>query len=104
MRLERLFKKEVGGLRYREHVTGGGPRFRDHARELGRHLGACFWVITPLTASCSTLDARAPAWPGAVVDSAPTLKAETPVAVREGEALAEVAWAWIPAAIRVATR
>jgi hypothetical protein len=40
VRLERLFKKEVGGLRYREHVTGGGPRFRDHACELGRHLGA----------------------------------------------------------------
>jgi bifunctional non-homologous end joining protein LigD len=34
-RLKRLFKKEVQGLRYNEHVTGDGPRFREHACKLG---------------------------------------------------------------------
>jgi ATP-dependent DNA ligase len=34
-RLKRLFKKEIQGLRYNEHVTGGGPRFREHACKLG---------------------------------------------------------------------
>ena len=34
-RLQRLFKKEIGGLRYSDHVTGGGPRFREHACKLG---------------------------------------------------------------------
>src|SRR4030088_1915726 len=33
--LKRLFKKEVQGLRYNEHVTGDGPRFREHACKLG---------------------------------------------------------------------
>src|SRR5882757_1895088 len=28
-RLKRLFKKEIQGLRYNEHVTGDGPRFRE---------------------------------------------------------------------------
>jgi bifunctional non-homologous end joining protein LigD len=30
-RLKRLFKKEIQGLRYNEHVTGDGLRFREHA-------------------------------------------------------------------------
>jgi bifunctional non-homologous end joining protein LigD len=34
-RLQRLFKKEIGGLRYSEHVAGDGPRFRQHACQLG---------------------------------------------------------------------
>jgi ATP-dependent DNA ligase len=34
-KLERLFKKEIGGLRYSEHVAGDGPRFRQHACKLG---------------------------------------------------------------------
>ena len=34
-RLQRLFKKEIHGLRYSEHVTGGGPRFREHTCKLG---------------------------------------------------------------------
>ena len=34
-RLKRLFKKEIQGLRYSEHVTGDGPRFREHACKLG---------------------------------------------------------------------
>jgi bifunctional non-homologous end joining protein LigD len=34
-RLKRLFKKEVQGLRYNDHVTGDGPRFREHACKLG---------------------------------------------------------------------
>jgi DNA ligase D-like protein (predicted ligase) len=34
-RLKRLFKKEIQGLRYNEHVTGDGPRFREHACKLG---------------------------------------------------------------------
>jgi ATP-dependent DNA ligase len=34
-RLQRLFKKEVGGLRYSEHVIGDGPRFRAQACKLG---------------------------------------------------------------------
>jgi bifunctional non-homologous end joining protein LigD len=34
-RLKRLFKKEIEGLRYNEHVTGDGPRFREHACKLG---------------------------------------------------------------------
>jgi ATP-dependent DNA ligase len=34
-KLERLFKKEIGGLRYSEHVVGDGPRFRQHACRLG---------------------------------------------------------------------
>lgn len=33
-RLQRLFKKDVGGLRYSEHVIGDGPRFRMHACKL----------------------------------------------------------------------
>jgi ATP-dependent DNA ligase len=33
--LKRLFTKEIQGLRYNEHVTGGGPRFREHACKLG---------------------------------------------------------------------
>jgi|SRR5476651_2234211 hypothetical protein len=41
---------------------------------------------------------------GAVVDSALTREAEDPVAVRKGAAWAEVAWVWIPAAVRVAPR
>jgi ATP-dependent DNA ligase len=31
----RMFKKEIGGLRYSEHVAGEGPRFRQHACKLG---------------------------------------------------------------------
>jgi DNA ligase D-like protein (predicted ligase) len=34
-RLKRLFKKEIQSVRYSEHVTGGGPRFREHACKLG---------------------------------------------------------------------
>jgi ATP-dependent DNA ligase len=34
-KLERLFKKEIGGLRYSEHVAGDGPRLRLHACKLG---------------------------------------------------------------------
>jgi DNA ligase D-like protein (predicted ligase) len=34
-RLERLFKKEIGGLRYSEHVIGDGPGFRAQACRLG---------------------------------------------------------------------
>jgi ATP-dependent DNA ligase len=34
-RLQRLFKKEIGGLRYSEHVAGDGPTFRAHAWKLG---------------------------------------------------------------------
>jgi bifunctional non-homologous end joining protein LigD len=34
-RLQRLFKKEIGGLRYSEHVAGDGPQFREHACKLG---------------------------------------------------------------------
>jgi bifunctional non-homologous end joining protein LigD len=34
-RLKRLFKKDIQGLRYNEHVTGDGPRFREHACKLG---------------------------------------------------------------------
>jgi bifunctional non-homologous end joining protein LigD len=35
-RLQRLFKKEIGGLRYSEHVMGDGPAFRAQACKLGR--------------------------------------------------------------------
>jgi DNA ligase D-like protein (predicted ligase) len=34
-RLQQLFKKEMPGLRYSEHVVGDGPRFRQHACQLG---------------------------------------------------------------------
>ena len=34
-RLERVFKWEISGLRYSEHVAGDGPRFRQHACQLG---------------------------------------------------------------------
>ena len=34
-RLQRLFKKEFGGLRYSEHVAGNGPQFRAQACKLG---------------------------------------------------------------------
>lgn len=34
-RLRRLMAKDVPGLRYSEHVVGGGPRFRQHACKLG---------------------------------------------------------------------
>jgi DNA ligase D-like protein (predicted ligase) len=34
-RLHRLFKKEIPGLRYSEHVVGDGPRFRAQACKLG---------------------------------------------------------------------
>ena len=34
-RLQRLFKKEVSGLRYGEHVAGDGPSFRAQACKLG---------------------------------------------------------------------
>lgn len=34
-RLQRLFKKEIPGLRYSEHVAGDGPRFRAQACKLG---------------------------------------------------------------------
>jgi bifunctional non-homologous end joining protein LigD len=34
-RLQRLFRKEIDGLRYTEHVVGDGPRFREHACKLG---------------------------------------------------------------------
>ena len=33
--LKRLFRKEISGLRYSEHVAGDGPRFRQHACQLG---------------------------------------------------------------------
>ena len=33
-RLQRLFKKEIGGLRYSEHVAGDGPTFRAQACKL----------------------------------------------------------------------
>ena len=34
-KLKRLFKKDIVGLRYSEHVAGDGPRFREHACKLG---------------------------------------------------------------------
>jgi bifunctional non-homologous end joining protein LigD len=34
-RLHRLFRKEIPGLRYSEHVFTDGPRFREHACKLG---------------------------------------------------------------------
>lgn len=34
-KLKHLFKKEIDGLRYSEHVAGDGPRFRAHACKLG---------------------------------------------------------------------
>ena len=34
-RLQRLFRKEIGGLRYSEHVAGNGPQFRAQACRLG---------------------------------------------------------------------
>lgn len=34
-RLQRLFKKEIGGLRYSEHVAGDGPAFQAQACKLG---------------------------------------------------------------------
>ena len=34
-RLQRLFKKEISGLRYSEHVVGDGPQFRAQACKLG---------------------------------------------------------------------
>jgi bifunctional non-homologous end joining protein LigD len=34
-RLQSLFKKEIGGLRYSEHVAGDGPTFRAQACKLG---------------------------------------------------------------------
>jgi len=34
-RLERLFNKEIQGLRYSEHVFTDGPRFREYACKLG---------------------------------------------------------------------
>ena len=34
-RLQRLFKKEISGLRYSEHVAGDGPGFRAQACKLG---------------------------------------------------------------------
>jgi bifunctional non-homologous end joining protein LigD len=34
-RLQRLFRKEIHGLRYSEHVVTDGPRFREHACRLG---------------------------------------------------------------------
>jgi bifunctional non-homologous end joining protein LigD len=34
-RLQRLFRKEMNGLRYSEHVAGDGPRFRAQACKLG---------------------------------------------------------------------
>jgi bifunctional non-homologous end joining protein LigD len=34
-RLQRLFKKEMSGLRYSEHVAGDGPQFRAQACKLG---------------------------------------------------------------------
>ena len=34
-RLQRLFKKELGGLRYSEHVASNGPQFRQQAYKLG---------------------------------------------------------------------
>ncbi|SEP49365.1 DNA ligase D [Rhodospirillales bacterium URHD0017] len=33
--LKRLFKNEIHGLRYSEHVVSDGPRFREHACKLG---------------------------------------------------------------------
>ena len=30
-RLQRLFKKEISGLRFSEHVVSDGPSFREHA-------------------------------------------------------------------------
>ena len=34
-RLQRLFRKEIDGLRYTDHVAGDGPRFRAQACRLG---------------------------------------------------------------------
>jgi bifunctional non-homologous end joining protein LigD len=34
-RLHRLFRKEIAGLRFTEHVLTDGPRFREHACKLG---------------------------------------------------------------------
>src|SRR3984893_1275313 len=35
VRLQRLFKKEIGGLRYSEQIAGDGPTFRTQACKLG---------------------------------------------------------------------
>ena len=40
-RLQRLFRRVIPGLRYSEHVIGGGPRFRAQARKLGRLRHRC---------------------------------------------------------------
>lgn len=34
-RLQRLFRKEIPGLRFADHVIGNGPRFREQACQLG---------------------------------------------------------------------
>jgi bifunctional non-homologous end joining protein LigD len=34
-RLQRLFKKEIHGMRYSEHVSSDGPSFREHACKFG---------------------------------------------------------------------
>jgi bifunctional non-homologous end joining protein LigD len=35
VRLQRLFRREIDGLRYNEHVAGSGPQFRAQACKLG---------------------------------------------------------------------
>ena len=70
-RLKRLFKKEIQGLRFNEHVAGDGPRFRKHACKLGlegviskrahRPYAPCCWVTIPTMDACTTLVAQAPA-------------------------------------------
>jgi hypothetical protein len=42
-RLKRLFKKKIQGLRYNEHVTGDGPRFRRAADNELKSLTRRWW-------------------------------------------------------------
>ena len=47
-RLQRLFKKEIRGLRYSEHVAGDGPAFRAHACKLGLEVPSPNRPIGPM--------------------------------------------------------
>jgi len=48
-RLQRLFKKEISGVRYSEHVIGDGPAFRAQACKLGLGgLPSWAWSISQM--------------------------------------------------------
>jgi ATP-dependent DNA ligase len=46
-RLQRLFKKEIGGLRYSEHVASNGPQFREQACKLAWKASSLSGLIGP---------------------------------------------------------